>query len=355
MGPLKEKTRFRLGRLFTLAGLLFSLGALKLIYDIATIAYARATWVQTEGRITRLTGKGWWDEVKKRSYYIEYAYEVGGISYRNVRFDLMEETLEGTKSGRDFEWIASLRAGEKIPVYYNPSKPQESSLRLEYLRESFLFLYLAIGFLVMAWTMIRKESNWEKVMDALKMRISEDYGGKEPLPPVSPLFEDSGGKFLLDTSVSVFWGFGVPFFGFSFIGALLMVLSLDQVNPGWSLFSYGGAISALWIGNLLIGLFLMRFRHSLEIDHAAGEIRETSTGLVRQRRMRFPFSGVERIRLYQGTLDWFMIPQWTLLIEMKARPHLCVTGGHRDKQPADPAYLGILKKRMEHLIFGAPG
>jgi hypothetical protein len=338
-------------------GLLFSLALVKGVHDIFKTAYSRLTFRQADGIVTKVSREGWRDEKRKMRYYLEYEYEANGILHRNVRYLPGEDSLKGLMGIKEYrDLVSSSKEGNRLGLYYDPSRPEVAYLSLDYLRNDFLFSGLVIGFLVMVGTMVQKESHWKRVIRRVSATVSEHDAGKQALPPINELVKDSGRSLNLETSMSVFWYLGIPFFAASLGGAASMASFVNAVNPGWSLSHYIAIVGAIWGTGLAAGLIVRKCRHRLEIDAERREVREIRTRLFGKKTAKHDFAQIESIALYlqKGALTRG-IPQWVMYLQMKEGGPLFISYRHRDKQPADPIYLGIVKRRIEQLVFGTSG
>lgn len=61
--------------------------------------------------------------------------------------------------------------------------------------------------------------------------------------------------------MSAFWYAGMPFLGVSFIGTTGMLIFLDEINPGYSLFDYMTIVGVVWVTGILSVACLKQFKY----------------------------------------------------------------------------------------------
>jgi len=344
---------------FIFISIIFSLALIKGAYDIYRISVARSQWKQSEGSISRVSAEGWTDQKKKMKYYLSYEYEAGGLRFIGSRYNPAEDSLKSLMKLKSYrELAASAKEGDRVTVYYDPMHPEDAVLNTDFLRVDFLFSYLVLGFIVMTVTMVVKEANLRKYTEALAAGVpggeAGKYNGEGLLPSIDGILKDDKQKLVLNTGMTSFWSFGLPFFATTFIGAMYMTIYWSEMNPGWSLVAYMSVTAALLLMNISSGLLAGRFRHMLEIDSSTREVRETSYSFFRKNIRKYGFADIDNLRLYQE--KWQStntMRQWTMYMQTKGKKSLFISYRHRDIQPASSVYLGILKKRIDYMIFGA--
>ncbi|WP_300461115.1 DUF3592 domain-containing protein [Desulfobacula sp.] len=339
----------KLTRLFMGIGLIFGIIVVSIFFQTLTLWKISQTWPVTTGIVTRTASKGWWDEERERRYYLEYEYTVGEKTYTNVQFHFKERSIKKYKY-----LIRKYKKGDPIPVWVNPESPDQAVINTAYPRDGFALLVVLTGFLMMMGTMILKETRWQRQTQALTAALPKDYQGDQPLP-ASGILTDSGGVVRLNTGMSIFWSFGIPFVCFSFLSLLFMMIFLNELNPGWSLLDYSSIMAGSW-GASLVGGFLIKigFRKTLEINADQKMITETSATFFKQTSRKYAFSDIQELLLERET--WRKtntLKNWILYLHTQSRQSIFVSFRHRDIQPSDEAYLGCVKQRLETLIFGA--
>ena len=345
-----EKNGVRLSCIFVIFAMIFSLVIIKIGYNVWRIAELRSSWKKTEGVVIRKSKKGWWDEKEGRWYHLKYAYTVSGKEYASVRYHIEEENL------KTFYGLEAYRKGDPIPVYYNPDRPKESVLNADYLRNHFLFISPILGLIAMALCMVSREARWKRIIEAVSSRFSEGYDGSRPLTlPGESMVLDTGALLKLDTSMSIFWYLGMPSAVTGFLGMAYMGFFLQPINPGWTLKNYVAVLFVLMGVALMMSAVTRRFKHFLEIDRAAQEVREIHRGLFGEKIKSIPFGSVEGSKVSQEA--WHhthTLKGWTLHLKIKNQRPLFIAYRTRDLQPQDRGYLEVLRNRMDYLIFGYP-
>ena len=125
------------------------------------------------------------------------------------------------------------------------------------------------------------------------------------------------------------------------------------INPGWTLKNYVAVLFVLMGVALTMSAVTRRFKHFLEIDRAAQEVREIHRGLFGEKIKSIPFRSVEGSKVSQEA--WHhthTLKGWTLHLKIKNQRPLFIAYRTRDLQPQDRGYLEILRNRMNYLIFG---
>ncbi len=337
----------RLSGKFALVGVLFLLVIVSIIFHLIKMDRICRTWPQVTGIVTKASSRGWWDEKQQLRHYLAYAYEAGGQRYENTRFHIKQDSIQQYK-----RLITGLKKGDTLTVWYNPEKPEESVINVAYLRNGFVMLIVFAGFVVLSGTMIFKEYQWKKQVQHLAGVLGEDYNGKTPLPP-SAVVTDQNNVVRLNTGMSVFWNFGIPFLFVSFTGIAPMLLLLDEINPDWSLSSYLKVVALCWALGAGAGVVVQKgFRDSLEIDGRLKQIRAVSLRFFRSSTRVYRFSEIVQVKMERE--KWrFNNPlrNWMLYMQIQSKPTLFVCYRHRDIQPSSESYLAIVKKRLEHMIF----
>jgi hypothetical protein len=339
----------KLTRLFMVVGVIFGIVVVSILFQTLTLWKISHTWTETTGVVTRTASKGWWDEEKERRYYLEYQYTVGEKTYTNVRFHFKERTIKKYK-----HLIRDFKKRDPITVWVNPESPDQAVINTAYLRDGFALLVVLTGFLMMIGTMILKENRWQRQTQMLTAALPNDYQGTQALP-ASGILTDSGGIVRLNTGMSIFWSFGIPFVCFSFLSLLFMMIFLNELNPGWSLLDYSSVIAGSWGASLVVGFFVKTgFRKTLEINADQKMITETSATFFKQTTRVYAFSDIQELKLERET--WRTantLQNWILYLHTRSRQSIFVSFRHRDIQPSDETYLGCIKQRLETIIFGA--
>lgn len=82
-----------------------------------------------------------------RTYYprIRYEYLIGENKYQGSKYKLLESSMSKRKAE---EFAAMFLPGNKVNVYYNPKKPQESVLQTGTQNFLYVFLFLGIGMIL---------------------------------------------------------------------------------------------------------------------------------------------------------------------------------------------------------------
>lgn len=319
-----------------------------IIFQTMTIWKIQQFWPATTGVVVKTSSKGWWNEHKQHRYYLEYQYTIGEKKFTNVQFHIKEGSIKKYKY-----LIQDFRKQDPIQVWVNPENPDQAVINTDYLRNGFALMIVITGFLVMAGTMIVKEKIWQQQTRNLKMALPMDYKGTQPLPS-SGILSDKKGILTLNTGMSVFWSFGIPFLFFSFVSLFLMIRFLNEINPGWALSDYAGVMVLSFGACMIGGGFVNKgFKNTLEINADKKKIKQTSVVLFKPKTIVYDFSDVHELKLHQDT--WRAsntLKNWILYIPIRSRQSLFVSFRHRDIQPANENYLNTVKQRIEYLIFG---
>ncbi len=326
-------------------GLIFAI----LAFQTMTIWKVRHLWTSVTGVVVKASAKGWWDEENRWRYYLEYQYKAGDRTYTNTQFHLRERSIK-----RYTYFIRGLKEGDAITVWYHPDKPELSVINTAYVRDGFALMTVFAGFLFLAGTMIFKEMRWQRQTRAMEAALPDGYTGQQPLP-ASTVLNDENGVLRLNTGMSVFWYCGVPFFGFSFSGLLVMMIFLDELNPGWSLLNYSAIMGGAWTISFLAGFIVKNgFKKSLEIDARQKKITEDSMTFFKSTISSYSFSDIRELKLHRD--QWHVtntLKNWILYFQTQTSQSIFICFRHRDIQPAHQPYLERLKKRIEYLISGA--
>ncbi|NWH05406.1 DUF3592 domain-containing protein [Desulfobacter latus] len=338
----------KLSGLFKGVGIIFGIVLAIIIFQTYTLWQIRTAWIQTSGQVVKTSKKGWWDDDIGGRYYLQYQYEAGDRTYTGVRFHIKEDSIK-----RYTYLIRKYKKGDVIPVWYNPHKPEEAVINTDYLRNAFALMTVLAGFIFMAATMIRKENIWMRLTQHMDEALPRTYGGDSPLPE-SAIIKDNGNILRLNTGMSVFWRFGVPFLFFSFVTLACHILFLDELNPTMDLMDYSTITAVSWLISLGCGVFITAgFSTMLIVDSTAKKLIETRKRFFNTSTAEYGFSQAGRVMLHRERWrETYTLRNWTLYIEKTPSPSIFVSFRHRDIQPAGETYLGHLKKRLDYLIFG---
>ncbi len=332
--------------IFKGVSVLFSIILISVIYHFYKVQSIRQTWIQTDGVVVGKSVKGWWDDQKHRRYYMVYEYQAGEKIFKSSQFNIKDDSIKNPRNLTEY-----LKEGDSLPVYYNPDDPAQAVANIDFLRNSALFFIVTTGFIVMASTMIIKEASWLQQTNIMRDSLGENYTGGRALP-VLPLIEDNSSHLILNTGMSVFWNFGLPFFALSFICIIPLLFFSSVINPGWNLSTYlliiGGSLTVCTLG----GLFIRNaYTHQLVIDVENERILDKSRFLFKERVSSYSFSDVSELRLYRE--KWRHdnpLRNWILYLQTKSKKSVFISYRHRDIQPASRDYLKYIQKRVEFLL-----
>ena len=355
----------RMGCLFTGVIVIFGLAALILFVKMLK-ADGVKRWPSVAGLVTRAEKQGWWDEKVGRRFYLTYQYEVNDKTYTSSALHLEEASLKRLSALRP-----KVKAGDSVQVWYNPEKPEQAVLNTELPRDPFGLMLVVGGFVFMAVTMVVKERRWDRVVEQVSQALPKEYRGERPLPE-SDIVQDSGAVLRLQTGLSVFWRIGMPFAITSFVGMFVMMVTQEEINPGWTMAAYLGFNASFWALGLIVGfLFSAGCSTTLEVNAKTQTVTETATRFFRKQILTYRFSDISQVSLSRdGWSETNTQKGWKLalqaqnqhveakglqrLIPQEALRYtpLFVSVRGRDTQPADQAYLEVIRKRLEFLIFG---
>ena len=334
--------------LFKTVFVIFGVITLLIAFQVLKIWQIRHNWTRVTGEVVKASSRGWWDEAAQQRYYLSYQYQVDKNTYTGSRFHIKNGSIK-----RFTHLIRHFKPGDPIPVWYQPDDPSMAVISTEYLRDSFALIMVFTGFLFMAGTMIFKENAWEKQVRNLTAHLPEGYRGEKTLPG-SGIVRDDGKTLTLDTGMSIYWARGIPFLIICFVALLPLVLFSDEINPGWSLASYLSIAGGAWVVGVIAGAVVSAgFRKTLVVDAVQKTVTETSRTLFSSTVSAVRFSDVRELKLHRD--QWHVtntLKNWILYLHTRENRSIFVCFRHRDRQPAHPAYLSLLKTRMEALIFG---
>ena len=118
-----------------LIGMGLAFGALAAGITVKLVEAYRAslrsrTWMTTRGQITH--SETVWVGIRARSPRpeIHYTYEVGGTKYESQRIVFEYRNLYSREAVDQI--LKEYPVGATVPVYYDPNKPQDSTLRQAY-------------------------------------------------------------------------------------------------------------------------------------------------------------------------------------------------------------------------------
>ncbi len=344
---IKKEQSGNLTPVFKVAIAIFGIVLIIIVYQTIQLWKIRHSWISTTGIVVKTASRGWWDEKKQWRYYLKYQYKVKGKKYTNVRFHIKERSIK-----KYTYLLRNLRKGDPIKVWYNPKYPDQAVINTDYLRNGFILIALFTGFIVMAGTMILKENRWKRQSLNLTAAAGPNYNGEKPLMS-SEILNDQGNILTFDTGMSVFWSFGIPFFFFSFLSVFFMLISLKEINPGWTFLNYWSLIALGWAGSLIGSFFIKKgFAHTLEINAIDKIIKEISVQFFRPIETKYNFSDIHEVKLYKDV--WRptnFLRNWILFLHTRSHKSLFISFRHRDIQPALSDYLDLVKRRIEYLVF----
>ncbi len=345
---INNDTPHKISMLFKIIFVIFGIILLTIIYQTVQLWQIRHYWPITHGVVVKVSTRGWWNEKRHRRYYLKYQYEVSGKKYVGERFHIKEKSIK-----RYTYLIRHFRKNDQIQVWYDPEKPNQAVINTDYLMNSFALIIVFTGFLIMVLTMILKEKLWLKRTHALVEAVYVDYNGVQPLPS-SRIINDRGDILKLNTGMSVFWSFGVPFLFFSFVSLFFMMVFLNEINPGWLLSDYLIIVVSSFACSIVFGFFVTSgFKKVLEINKPSKKIKEISKSLFKRSEKIHDFSDIKELSLHRDT--WRKtnsLKSWIFYIRTISGQPLYISFRHRDIQPAYESYLGILKERIKYLVSG---
>lgn len=344
---MEKSSDTRLSGKFALVGVLFLLVVVSIVVHIVELERIRNTWPRISGVVTKVSSKGWWDEKEQIRNYLAYAYEVGATQYENTRFHIKQDSIQRYK-----HLIMDYKKGDPITVWYNPDKPEDSVINVAFLRNSFVMFLGFAGFVVLSGTMVAKEYQWKKQVQSFIGLLDKDYDGTTPLPR-SAVIADHDNVLKINTGMSVFWNFGVPFLFASFLGVGFMLLTLQEINSHLSLFNYLNVMVLFWILGITAGVVMKKgFKNFLDIDVPKGEIRNVFVSFFRPATEVYRFSDIVDIKMEREKWRYNNpLRNWIFYLTTRSNRALFVCYRHRDIQPSSEIYLTTVKKRLERMIF----